>query len=63
MTTCQPDGGCKVEIVNGPPGKTQGTCFSPNFHGACHGIPNLCSIGTHIEQQCGSPCRSETRYV
>ena len=63
MTTCEPDGSCKVKIVNGPPGNSQGSCFSPFFKGVCYGIPNLCSIGTHVEQQCGSPCQEGTRNV
>ena len=63
VTTCKSNGGCKVAIVNGPPGKRQGSCFPPKFHGECYGIPDLCAIGTSIEQQCGSPCQEGTRNV
>merc|ERR1711971_1303737 len=56
VTTCQSNGGCKVKIVNGPPGKSSGSCFPPSFGGDCLGIPDKCTRGSKISTQCGSPC-------
>merc|ERR1712110_851152 len=63
VTTCQSNGGCRVEIVNGPPGKKSGSCFPPSFRGECSGIPDKCKRGTKISTQCGSPCKAGTRNV
>merc|ERR1719367_1554096 len=63
VTTCKPNGGCNVEMRNGPPGKLQGFCWPPSFGGECSDIPKQCSIGDKIETQCGSPCKEGTRYV
>ena len=63
VTTCNSNGGCSVKIVNGPPGKSSGSCFPPDFKGRCSGIPDLCARGNHISTQCGSPCQAGTRNV
>ena len=63
VTTCNSNGGCSVKIVNGPPGKSSGSCFPPDFKGRCSGIPDLCARGNHISTQCGSPCEAGTRNV
>ena len=63
VTTCNSNGGCSVKIVNGPPGKSSGSCFPPDFKGRCSGIPDLCARGNHISTQCGSPCQAGTRNI
>jgi hypothetical protein len=63
VTTCTSNGGCSVRIVNGPPGKSSGSCFPPDFNGKCSGIPDLCARGNNISTQCGSPCEADTRNV
>ena len=63
VTTCKANGTCKVKIVNGPPGPLSGSCFPPDFGGSCTGIPPLCQKGNNIQQQCGTPCKEETRNV
>ena len=63
VTTCQSEGGCEVKIVKGPHCTPYGgSCFPDYpFSGSCSGIPDQCFLGSHIAQQCGSPCQAGTR--
>merc|ERR1711935_1226221 len=63
VTTCKSNGSCQVKIVNGPPGKSSGSCFPQSFGGSCSGIPDKCTRGRKISTQCGSPCKAGTRNV
>ena len=41
--SCRPDGGCRVQYVGAPRGgPSLGSCFPPDFGGACKGTPPEC---------------------
>ena len=65
-TSCSPNGSCKVSFSIDDNGHKQwghGSCFPEEFGGKCSGIHELCRIGNHVSQQCGSPCQSGTRDI